>query len=100
MLVAFFHGPCDSQEARGHSVEYDKVFLKLGERYRQLRLERGMIQEDVLEHNFSVRHYQQLEAGRPHSLHTFFRLCRMFQIDPEDLIKGALDGRNGHRKKS
>lgn len=63
-------------------MEYDKVFLKLGERYRQLRLERGMIQEDVLEHNFSVRHYQQLEAGRPHSLHTFFRLCGCSKSTP------------------
>jgi transcriptional regulator with XRE-family HTH domain len=81
-------------------VEYNNAFEKLGERYRQLRNDRGMVQEDVLEHNFSVRHYQQLEAGRPHSLQTFFRLCQMFKVTPEELIKGALDGRNGHRKRT
>ncbi|HTC20755.1 MAG TPA: helix-turn-helix transcriptional regulator [bacterium] len=80
-------------------MEYNNAFLVLGERYRQLRTDRGMIQEDVLEHNFSVRHYQQLEAGRPHSLQTFFRLCKMFKVTPEDLIKGALDGHNGSRKR-
>jgi transcriptional regulator with XRE-family HTH domain len=87
-------------QARGNHVEYSVVFKKLGERYRQLRVDRGMIQEDVLEFDFSVRHYQQLEAGRPHSLHTFFRLSQMFKVPPEELIKGALEGRNGHRKRS
>lgn len=46
-------------------MEYETAFQKLGERYRELRTERKMVQEDVLEYNFSVRHYQQLESGRP-----------------------------------
>ena len=79
-------------------VEYLNEFGRLGVRYRKMRLEREMVQEDVLAHGFSVRHYQQLEAGRPHSLKTFFRLSKMFAIHPEELIKGIFDGRNGSRK--
>lgn len=71
-------------------VEYQIEFEKLGERYRKLRLRRKMVQEDVIGHGFSVRHYQQLESGRPHSLKTFFRLAEMFEENPEKLIKGIL----------
>ena len=70
---------------------YEIAFAKLGARYRKLRLERKMVQEDVLGHGFSVRHYQQLESGRPHSLKTFFRVAKMFNIDPEKLIKGIFN---------
>jgi transcriptional regulator with XRE-family HTH domain len=74
-------------------VEYEVAFEKLGARYRKVRLERKMVQEDVLAHGFSVRHYQQLESGRPHSLKTFFRVTKMFNIDPEKLIKGVFNAR-------
>ncbi len=74
-------------------MEYKSEFTKLGARYRQLRLERKMVQEDVLGHGFSVRHYQQLESGRPHSLKTFFRISKMFDMIPEKLIKGIFDVR-------
>lgn len=67
--------------------QYEKQFKILGARYRKLRQERKMVQEDVIEFGFSVRHYQQLEAGRPHSLSTLFRIAEMFKIEPEKLIK-------------
>jgi transcriptional regulator with XRE-family HTH domain len=66
--------------------KYAKIFRDLGARYRALRLERGMVQEDSLDYRFSVRHYQQLEAGRPHSLTTLFRLAEMFGVKPADLL--------------
>jgi transcriptional regulator with XRE-family HTH domain len=77
----------------GDKVEYKIAFEKLGERYRKVRLERKMVQEDVLAHGFSVRHYQQLESGRQHSLKTFFRVAKMFNMDPEVLIKGIFNAR-------
>jgi len=80
-------------------MDYKKEFKQLGERYRKLRHQLDMVQEDVLDHGFSVRHYQQLESGRPHSLQTFFRLSKMFKVDPEELIKGLVDGRDGNRKR-
>jgi len=67
---------------------YRKAFRELGARYRLLRRKKGMVQEDIIEHGFSVRHYQQLEAGRPHSLTTLFRLAQVFRVRPEDLLKG------------
>ena len=79
-------------------MSYEKEFKKLGQRYKELRCRLGMVQEDVLEHDFSVRHYQQLEAGRPHSLRTFVRIACMFSIKPEVLIKGIFDSRNGFHK--
>ena len=81
---------------KGAPVEYEAAFGKLGARYRKLRLDRKMVQEDVLAHGFSVRHYQQLEAGRAHSMKTFFRLSKMFNIDPKELIKGVFNIRR-HR---
>jgi transcriptional regulator with XRE-family HTH domain len=77
----------------GESLEYEIAFTKLGARYRKLRLERKMVQEDVIGHGFSVRHYQQLEAGRPHSVKTFFRVSKMFNVNPEILIKGIFNAR-------
>lgn len=47
----------------------------------------GMVQEDVIKYGFSVHHYQQLEAGRPHSLTTLFRLAEMFGVDAGNLIR-------------
>ena len=87
--VAVSLQPCKT----GAKVEYEIEFAKLGARYRKVRLERKMVQEDVLGHGFSVRHYQQLESGRPHSLKTFFRVCKMFNMDPEVLIKGIFNVR-------
>jgi hypothetical protein len=81
-------------------MEYKREFKMLASRYKKLRLDKGMVQEDVQEHRFSVRHYQQLEAGRPHSLTTFFRLSSMFGVNPEVLLKGLFNGhngRNGHK---
>lgn len=74
---------------------YRKAFRDLGTRYRALRTARGMVQEDVLEHGFSVRHYQQLEAGRPHSLTTLFRIAEMFEVKPWELLEptGRTKGR-------
>ncbi len=74
-------------------MEYKIAFEELGARYRKVRLKRKMVQEDVLAHGFSVRHYQQLESGRPHSLKTFFRVAKMFSINPENLIKGVFNAR-------
>ena len=68
--------------------EYDKVFRELGGRYRKLRLQKGMVQEDVIEHGFSVRHYQQLEAGRSHTVVTLLRLASIFKADPASILKG------------
>ncbi len=70
---------------------YVNEFVKLGKRYKKLRLERNMTQEDVQEHGISVRHYQKLESGRPHSVMTLCRVSKMFSVDPEIMIKGIFN---------
>ena len=74
-------------------MEYKIAFKKLGARYRKLRLERKMVQTDVLGYGFAIRHYQRLESGRPHSLKTFFRVSEMLRINPKVLIKGVFNVR-------
>jgi hypothetical protein len=59
-----------------------------------------MVQEDALEYGFSVRHYQQLEAGRPHSLTTLFRIAEMFDVSPEVLVEQIIKGPKRTGKKS
>jgi transcriptional regulator with XRE-family HTH domain len=68
--------------------DYSKVFKELGARYRKMRLKNGLVQEDAIEHGFSVRHYQQLEAGRSHTVVTLLRVAAMFKADPAGLLKG------------
>jgi len=74
-------------------LQYKIAFEKLGARYKKTRLGQKMVQEDVLGHGFSVRHYQQLESGRPHSMKTFLRVSKMFKIDPDKMIKGIFNVR-------
>jgi transcriptional regulator with XRE-family HTH domain len=69
---------------------FEKAFKQIGERYRARRRGLKMVQEQVLDHGFSVRHYQQLEAGRPHGLTTLFRLAELFQVHPAKLIDGIV----------
>ena len=66
--------------------DYMREFLELGIRYKELRENRGMVQVDTIEYGFSLRHYQQLEAGRSHSVKTLFRLAEMFGVDAGELI--------------
>jgi transcriptional regulator with XRE-family HTH domain len=78
---------------------YADKFRELGARYRKIRLQRSMVQEDVLDYGFSVRHYQQLEAGRPHSITTLLRIAEMYDVDAVKLLKGLYSKKKRNRKK-
>jgi transcriptional regulator with XRE-family HTH domain len=41
---------------------------------------------------FSTRHWQQIEAGRPITLKTLLRICDVFEITPEKLLRGLYLG--------
>lgn len=64
------------------------MFKELGKRLRTLRKQRGYSQEDMLSFGFSTRHWQQIEAGRPFTLKTMFRICDAFDAVPEQLLRG------------
>lgn len=68
--------------------EYRFFFKLLGVRVRHLRLARGWTQEQMAEFGFSLRHYQQIEFGRPINLATALRLADAFAVDIAKLFRG------------
>jgi transcriptional regulator with XRE-family HTH domain len=69
-------------------VEHLRVFKQLGARLKAMRQKRGHSQEDMLSFGFSTRHWQQIEAGRPITLTTLLRVCDVFEVTPEKLLRG------------
>jgi len=39
-------------------------------------------------HDFSVRHWQMIEAGRPITMFTLLRICEVFEVSPEQPLAG------------
>lgn len=69
-------------------VEHERVFKELGARLKAMRKKLGRSQEDMLSFGFSTRHWQQIEAGRPITLKTLLRICDVFEVTPEKLLRG------------
>ena len=51
--------------------------------------ERGYSQENMQSFGFSTRHGQQVEAGRPITVTTLFRICEVFEVPMSKLVQGA-----------
>jgi transcriptional regulator with XRE-family HTH domain len=68
-----------------------QFFKGLGVRIKQLREQAGYSQEDMLSHGYSVRYWQKVEAGKPITLRTLLRICRLFSAPMCDVVLG-LDG--------
>lgn len=65
----------------GKSNDYEKFLKKLAGRIKELRLERGLTQEDMTQFGFNYRHYQKLESGtHSPSLETIFKLGKGFRV--------------------
>ena len=73
-------------------AEHERVFKELGGRLKALRQKSGQSQEDMLSFGFSTRHWQQIEAGRPITLKTLLRICDVFAVTPERLLRGLYVG--------
>jgi DNA-binding XRE family transcriptional regulator len=65
-----------------------KFFRRLGLRVKELRVKHRYTQEDMISFGFSARHWQQIEAGRPITLTTLLRICRVFSTPMEKVVKG------------
>ena len=59
---------------------------------RDLRKKRGYTQEDMISCGFSARHWQQIEAGRPITVTTLLRICEVFEVPMEKLVRGMHAG--------
>jgi transcriptional regulator with XRE-family HTH domain len=68
--------------------DYTRFFRALGKRIRELRRKRGLVQEDMISHHFSTRHWQQIEAGRPITATTLLRICKALKVSLSDLVRG------------
>ena len=69
-----------------------KFFRQLGQRVKDLRVKHSYTQEDMISLGFSARHWQQIEAGRPITLTTLLRICRVFSTPMERVVKGLDKG--------
>jgi transcriptional regulator with XRE-family HTH domain len=69
-------------------LNQQKFFVAFGKRVRELRRKQGHSQEDMIAFGFSVRHWQQIEAGRPITVSTLLRICEAFHISVERLVHG------------
>ncbi len=63
-------------------------FRALGKRVRELRKRKRWSQEDMIEHGFSARHWQQIEAGRPITVKTLLKISKTFQVPLIRLLRG------------
>jgi transcriptional regulator with XRE-family HTH domain len=70
----------------------EQFFRSLGAKVRELRKKRGYSQEDMMSFGFSTRHWQQIEAGRPITVITLLRICEVFEITMDKLVRGLDKG--------
>ena len=69
-------------------VNEQKFFRALGLRVKKLRQSKGYSQEDMISFGFSARHWQQIEAGRPITVRTLLRICDVFRVSIDRLVRG------------
>jgi transcriptional regulator with XRE-family HTH domain len=65
-----------------------RFFRALGQRVKKLRKLKGLTQEDMISLGFSARHWQQVGAGRPITITTLLRICDVFGVSAETLVRG------------
>lgn len=68
--------------------EFQRFQRKLSARIRELRLEHGYKQEDMVEFELSVRQYQRMEQDPQSvvSLWQLYKLAKGFNIDISELV--------------
>lgn len=68
--------------------DHAKFFKALGQRVKKLRRARGYSQEDMISFGFSARHWQQIETGRPITVTTLLRICEVFKVPVDQMVRG------------
>jgi transcriptional regulator with XRE-family HTH domain len=66
----------------------EKFFAALGPRIQQLRKRAGYSQEDMISFGYGVRYWQRVEAGKPITLRTLLRICRILGTPMEAVVRG------------
>jgi transcriptional regulator with XRE-family HTH domain len=66
----------------------DEFFAALGPRIQKLRKRAGYSQEDMISFGYGVRYWQRVEAGKPITLRTLLRICRILGTPMETVVRG------------
>ena len=68
---------------------YESFLKELGARLKKMRQERGWtLRMMVVEHKFHVTHWQSFENGKAISVPSLLRVCEVFDVSLEDLVRG------------
>jgi transcriptional regulator with XRE-family HTH domain len=73
--------------AKDTEIEH-RFFAGLGQRIQALRKRRGYSQEDMISFGYTVRYWQRIEAGKPITLRTLLRICRILGTTAEAVVRG------------
>lgn len=65
-----------------------KFFAALGPRIQAARKRAGYSQEDMISFGYGVRYWQRIEAGKPITLRTLLRICRILGTTMEAMVRG------------
>jgi transcriptional regulator with XRE-family HTH domain len=65
-----------------------KFFTAMGQRIQTLRKRGGYSQEDMISFGYTVRYWQRIEAGKPITLRTLLRICRILGTTVESVVRG------------
>ena len=76
-----------------------KFFAGLGRRIQVLRKRSGYSQEDMVSFGYTVRYWQRVEAGKPITLRTLLRICRILGTPMETIVRGLGPGLRGKQPK-
>ena len=76
-------------------MDIDVIKKQLGLRLKELRLARGLKQEDLEKWEFSYRYYGKLERGLVNpTVETLTKLCDIFNVTLADLFLFMNDNKN------
>ena len=73
--------------AKDNEIEKE-FFAALGPRIQRLRMRAGYSQEDMISFGYGVRFWQRIEAGKPITLRTLLRICRILGTSMEAAVRG------------
>lgn len=75
-------------------MDLEDVQKRLGLRFRQFRLAKGLRQEDMEPLGINFRYYGKIERGLANlTLETMLRLCEIFEVTPVQLFSFFEDGK-------
>jgi len=68
-----------------------QFFVKLGKRIKQLRMDRGLRQEDMEDYGLAYKYYQRIESpgSRPANITmlTMLKICKALDVEPRELFE-------------